>query len=187
MIPLKLEKKTGFMSSMPFEIREDNGNIFYSSDFTDNIANGRSVKFNVPYGEYQYTGNLVKLDFPVSTKSIVLPSKQRNIAGGRYDIIFEPNPNKCTIYYDLKLIVFDTSFRTRPMYEKYGIYFHELGHHWYKDESKADLYAVKKMLDYGFNPSQVALVFSNGLTQDKSEERKLRIAKILEYLTNNKG
>ncbi len=182
---LILEKKTGFRSTMPFTIYELNGNIFYSSDFTDKIANGQPLEFNIPEGSYKYNGSFVKLDSPVAVKNVMLPPKERFISTKKYDIIFGDNPNKCTIFYDKGIILFDNQFRNAPLYIKYGIYFHELGHHWYRTEGKADLYAAKKMLDKGFNPSQIAMAVMESLTnKPDSFERKVRM---VNSMTNNKG
>jgi hypothetical protein len=180
---LILEKKIGFISTMPFNIIEPNGNLFYSSDFTDHIKNGQRLEFNLPGGIYKYDGNFVKLNFPVPVVNIVLPSKERNISYKRYEIIFDTNPNKCTIFYDEGVILFDTSFLTKPLYIKYVIYFHELGHHWYKSEEKSDLFAVKKVLEYGFNPSQIGRAFLDSLSEKSFE----RMEKIIKVLTKNQG
>ena len=53
------------------------------------------------------------------------------------------------------LIVFDNSFKSKPLYVTYFIFFHELGHKYYKKEHYADLYAAKHMLNSGFNVTQV--------------------------------
>jgi hypothetical protein len=182
---LILEQKTGFSTSLPFEIFEPNGNMFYSSDFTDHIAKGERLNFNLPAGSYKFNGSFIKLPHPVPVRVITLPLKERNLAKKRYNIIFGSNPNKCTIFYDKGIILFDESFRNKPLYIKYGIYYHELGHHFYRTESKADLYSAKMMLEKGFNPSQIGLVQLETLSNsDKSFERK---EKIVNHLTNNKG
>jgi hypothetical protein len=182
---LILEEKTGFSSSLPFTIYEPNGTIFYSSDFTDKIENGIRLDFNLPAGTYKYDGSFIKLPSPVPVKQIPLPVKERNIAMRRYEIKFGNNPNKCTIFYGKSLILFDESFRNKPMYIKYAIYYHELGHHWYKTESKADLFATKKLLDLGFNPSQIGMASLESLSnRPESYERKM---KTVNMLTNNKG
>jgi hypothetical protein len=180
---LILNEKTGFTSSMPFTIYDPNGIIFYSSDFTNKIATKRRLNFNVIAGNFTYNGNFVKLDFPVTMKNVILPPKERNIAYKRYEIIFADNPNKCTIYYDKGIIVFDNQFKIKPLYIKYLIYFHELGHHWYITESKADLYATKKLLELGFNPSQIEC----GMLESLSEKNVERQMKIVYTLTNNEG
>jgi len=183
---LIIEKKTGFVSSMPFDIYDITGNLFYSDTFTDKIKNGEKLYFNLPLGVYKYNGNFVKLDEPVKVVNITLPVKERNLAGGKYEILFGDNPNKCSIFYDEKVILFDSSFQSKPMYVKYVIYFHELGHHWYKTEEKADLYAAKKLLDLGFNPSQIGLGILDSLNANKEESFE-RMEKIVKVLTKNNG
>ena len=182
---LILEQKTGFVSSLPFCVYEPNGNVFYSSEFTDKIAKGERLEFNLPAGEYRYDGSFIKLPFPIPVRHITLPMKERNYAPKRYEIRFGDNPNKCTIFYDEGVILFDNSFKNKPLYIKYHIYFHELGHHWYKTEWKADLYSAKKMLEKGFNPSQIGLANLESLTnKPDSYDRKMRA---VATLTKNKG
>jgi hypothetical protein len=180
---LVLEEKTGFYSTMPFTVYEPDGKIFYSSDFVDKIANGKKHEFNLPAGIYKYDGSFIKLDRPVPVKNIALPQKERNIIRKRYNIEFGDNPNKCTIFYAKGLILFDNSFKNKPLYIKYAIYYHELGHHFYKTEAKADLYAAKMMLDKGFNPSQIGMASINTLSNN-SFDRKM---KTVNSLTKNFG
>jgi len=180
---LILEEKTGFSSILPFTIYEPSGEIFYASDFTDHIANGEMLKFNLPAGIYKFDGSFTKLPFPVPMQTIILPAKERNFIKKRYNIEFGDNPNKCTIFYDRQLILFDNSLKSMPLYVKYGIYYHELGHHYYKTEAKADLFSAKKMLEKGFNPSQIGRVALESLSNN-SMERKM---KIVNKLTKNNG
>ena len=180
---LILDHKTGFRSTMPFVIYDPNNIIFYSSEFTNKIALQKPLLFNVPAGKFTYEGNFIKLDFPVSVQNVALPLRERNITQKRYDIQFGENPNKCTIFYDKGIILFDNSFKDKPLYVKYTIYYHELGHHWYITESKADLFAAKKLLELGFNPSQIQLAMLDSLS-NKSMERKMNI---VYTLTKNEG
>jgi hypothetical protein len=180
---ISIQHKTGFRSSMPFLINDTNGILFYSSDFTDKIKKGQTLNFNLPAGDYIYDGNFIKLDSPVKTANVILPPKERNFAYKRYEIQFGNNPNKCTIFYNKGLILFDNQFLNKPLYIKYTIYFHELGHHWYVTEDKADLFAAKKILELGFNPSQIQLAVLDSLS-DKNIERKM---KIVYSLTKNEG
>jgi hypothetical protein len=180
---LILEQKTGFSSLLPFTIYEPSGLVFYSSDFTDKIERGERLDFNLPAGVYKYDGTFTKLSSPVPVVNIVLPPKERNFAPKRYDIRFGDNPSKCTIYYKEGVILFDNSFKNQPLYIKYAIYFHELGHHYYKTEAKADLYSAKKMLEKGFNPSQIGLASLESLSS-ASFDRKM---KTVNTLTKNQG
>jgi hypothetical protein len=184
MYDLVLEKKTGFMSTMPFEIFDNKGILFYDSTFTKHIAEGRPVRFNLPIGIYTYNGNFIKLESPIPVLNITLPLRERNIDTGRkYKIKWGENKNKCTIFYKEATILFDNSLLTLPLYVRYGIYYHELGHLYYKTEYKADFYGAKRMLELGFNPSQVGRVLLVGLS-DKSRERK---EKMIKMLTKNIG
>jgi hypothetical protein len=173
---LNLESKTGFYTSLPFEIFDLKGNIFYTSDFVNKVSQGQVHKFNLPRGNYTYNGSLHKLDKPVihselrATKK--LPKKQRNLGKHRYKIFFAPNPNKCTINHKKHTITFDTAFKDAPLYIKYDIYYHELGHRYYKTEEFADLYASKKMLELGFNPSQIGRSSLISLRSKLSHYRK---------------
>jgi hypothetical protein len=179
---LIIKEKTGFQSILPFEIFEENGTtLFYSSDFTNNISKGNILKFNLPFGKYLYNGSFQKLPKPVSFKDIDLPKAERNFDRKKYKIVFKENPNKCSIIYDAGLIIFDNIFKSKPLYVKYAIYYHEIGHHKYKTEEFADLYSVKKMLQYGFNKSQICMAFLFSL----SEKSISRVEKIIGLLTNN--
>lgn len=180
---LVLENKAGFYSLFPFVIYEINGNVFYSSDFTDKIEKGKPLYFNLPAGQYLYEGSLTKLDNPVKTIKIELPPPERNLQKKRYEIIFGINPNRCTIYYKAGIILFDNAFKEAPLYIKYEIYFHELGHHFYKTEKFADLYAAKKMLDLGFNPSQIGRTSLITLRSDKIDRKKY----VIDRLTNDES
>lgn len=152
---IHLDKKTGFVSKNNFQIFDEKGIEFYSSSFTDNIKNGKIHKFNLPKGSFQILGNLIKLTEPVKFSPILLPPKERDFKPKVYKILFEPNKNKCTINHILGTITFDNAFKIAPKYILYDIYFHELGHNYYTTEKFADLYAAKKMLEVGFNPTQI--------------------------------
>jgi len=181
MIDLILENKTGFETILPFEIYDITGNLFYSSDFSDHIRNGEKLKFNLPAGSYKYNGSFIKLSAPVEHKKIILPKRERLLKGSKkeYKVIYGKNPNKCTIYYKAGLIIFDESFRSVPLYIKYAIYYHEIGHHFYKTESKADLYATKKMLDLGFNPTQIGLAGLLSLSNSSYDRQEKMINRLI--------
>ena len=177
---LILNKKTGFSSSQPFEIFDEIGILFYTSNFVNKIAKGETLKFNLPYVKFYYNGILTKLGEPVYYDYKKLPKKQRNINKKRYKIIYGNNPNKCTIFYGKGIILFDYSFKKIPLYMKYDIYYHELGHHYYKTEKHADLYAYNMMIKKGFNKSQIGLTTLETLSQNSYGRKKHIINKILE-------
>jgi hypothetical protein len=49
--------------------------------------------------------------------------------------------------------------------------FHELGHYFYSDEKKCDLFAAIQMMKRGFNPSQCGIAIDSALSA-KSFDRK---------------
>jgi hypothetical protein len=174
MINLDVREKSGFRSTMPFQIFDRWNNLFYSSDFTNNIKNGKAQLFNLPVGRYSYNGNLIRLASPIKQKEIILPPPERHYQKSKYKIVFKENINKCSIFYDEGLIIFDPSFKKLPLYVLYFVYFHEIGHHLYSTESKADLFAVKEMLESGFNMSQIGKAPLLSLSE-KSFNRKENI------------
>jgi hypothetical protein len=175
---LILEEKTGFRSTMPFTIYDNKGVLFYDDTFTDHIYKGLALEFNLPAGYYKFEGSFIKLDSPVKQVDIALPPKERNLIQKKYKIMYGDNPHKCTIFYAPGIILFDNSFKTAPLYIRYGIYFHELGHLFYKSEDKADAYSAKKMLEIGFNPSQIGRVGLMTLSNN-SFERKVKTVRLL--------
>jgi hypothetical protein len=176
---LILETKTGFSSILPFKIYDNKGILFYSSDFVSKISKGERHSFNLPLGLYTVDGFLIKLPQPVKYKEIILPKPERQKEIKKYKIVFGENPNKCTIFYDRGIILFDKVFLSRPLYERYNIYFHELGHNFYKTEKFADLFAAKKMLEKGFNPSQIGYGIIDSLSSNQLERKKFTVKKII--------
>lgn len=170
---LNVTQKTGFRTSLPFEILDFRGNIFYADYFTNEISQGKVLNFNLPKGSYTYDGYFIKLDNPVKQPEIILPKPERNYDKGKlYKILFKPNPNKCTIDHNRYTITFDPEFKDMPLFVLYDVYFHELGHLRYSTEEYADLYATKMLLELGFNKSQIALSPIIALS-DKNNYRKL--------------
>ena len=69
-------------------------------------------------------------------------------------------------------------FKNVPLYMRFGVYFHEMGHLLYATESKADLFAAKMMLDLGFNTSQVGYTNLEMLSERQKERKKEIIDKL---------
>lgn len=178
---ITLTEKTGFATSLPFRILDDRKIEFYSNDFVDSVSNGERLKFNLPKGVYYYEGYLEKLPKPVFFKEITLPAKERVLPKKKYFIRYGKNPNKCTVNHLTGEIIFDIAFKDAPKYVLYDIYFHELGHRFYITESLADLYATKRLLDLGFNPSQIgrANILSLSARNMQRKEQKFETLKNL--------
>jgi len=167
---LIVRKKSGFASdsNTPIIIRDDRGFPFY-----DSRSLGPVESFNLPAGKYFVdSGNFTKMATPVYFKKDKLPFPEIAFATLplNFKIVFDTNPNKCTIYWTQKLIVFDdgsgsgVDFRNVPRPYFDFILNHEYGHTFYgygtlyepeAYESYCDRFASNRMLDMGYNPSQI--------------------------------
>ncbi len=181
---LILEQKTGFETRSPFIIYDEREIEFYSSNFTNKIKEGKKAKFNLPKGIYFIQGFIYKLSKPVHFDSIKLPPKERNFPKQRYKIVFGENKkNKCTIFHKKGIIFFDNVFRIAPKYILYDIYFHELGHQYYITEKYADRYATKRLLELGFNPTQIGRSSILSLSSKSIDRKKAKVKSLNKYKT----
>lgn len=177
---LELTKKTGFKVTdiyKPIIIRDFRGIMFYSTE----PMIPRVKEFNLPAGTYMVdTGYFVPMNNPVKYPLVKLPVFERLFPKPKnFEIRFGNNPNKCSIFWDLGFILFDESFREKPLPQLYFILFHEFGHARYKTEKFADLYAVNCMLKKGYNPSQIGFAPIESLSDNAIERKKLVVSKLL--------
>lgn len=73
-------------------------------------------------------------------------------------------------------------FKNLPNEQRFYILMHEEGHTRYKNEDDCDLYALKKFLNKGFNPSQAIYALKNNLRN--APENRERIQKIFNQIKN---
>lgn len=152
---LRITKKTGFKNLDPFTpviITDMRELPFYS---TENIL--PNYEFNLPIGTYKLKqGKIIPQSNPVRFKLPILPPPERNKpAPVDFKLVINSNPHKAYIDWVNKVIAFNRDLLNKPLPHIYFILFHEYGHHLYKSEHLADLFAVRKMLLRGFNPSQI--------------------------------
>lgn len=151
---ITVKKKTGFKNPLKsdFKIFDFRGVLFYSNE----LLKKKDIEFNLPCGVYYSDTDFIRLETPVKNKKIRLPKPQRNIKHDKkISIEFGNNVNKATIFHDENKILFDNSFKNKTLPEIYFCFYHEIGHKYYISEQFADLYATKKMLQKGFNKSQI--------------------------------
>ena len=167
---ISIKNKTGFETAAK-------AIAIYSEDFAPfyymEAKQGKLIKFNLPAGVYFCEENIKQLPKPIEYKTPNLPKPEREFRHPEkpIEIIFRPNPNKCSIFLELGLIVAAPSINLKTRSEKMFVIYHELGHYMYKSEHLCDQYAVKRMLEEGYNPSQC--VFSvNGCLSQHSQTRK---------------
>lgn len=86
-------------------------------------------------------------------KDFSLPKQELNVD---IEPIFRDNFNlqntPACCYQKDGIIEFSSGFYNMPYYVRCFIICHELGHFFYNDEQKTDLYSLKHYLNYGFNP-----------------------------------
>lgn len=173
MYKLNVTGKTGFRVkdvNIPIIIRDDRGILFYS---TESLI-PRTTEFNLPTGKYLVDqGYFSQMFLPAAVPNISLPKFERNMPRNpaNFKIQFGYNPNKCSVNWLKGTITFDVSFKDKPMNQIDFIYYHEMGHRFYKTEKYCDLYAAKKMLEIGYNPSQVGMAPIDSLS-NQSDDRK---------------
>lgn len=169
-----LNKKTGFISSSnDIELLDGKGFLFYKRSFT-----GKKNKFNLPKGKYFLKqGLLKKIKLPVKFKMAKLPAIEHlGRTQNNLKVIISDNPNKCSIDYFNKIITLDGSYLKAPRIVVDFILAHELGHCFYADQSKADMYAGNLLIKHGYNPSQV-LEAPNLVLSNRSISRKKKMLK----------
>lgn len=176
---ITVNKKTVFFThDKPLNIYDERGLLFYSSDFVKKFKGF----FSLPRGVY-YTNNRLQLSSMKinSYEKIQLPKIERDLKHDwdTFKIIFDDNPNKCSINHKTKTITYDNSFKKQPLYILYFILFHEMGHNYYQSEIGADIFAVKKMLKEGFTPSQIGLSPLKSLSKSSDFRKKIIIDTIL--------
>lgn len=178
---LIIEKKTGFKNlqpHIPIIIRDNRFILFYSTEGMTPVR-----FFNMPQGEYYIdSGSIEQMNEPVKFKRYSLPAIERNLPEpSNFSVVFGNNPNKCTIQWRFKRIYFDESFRNKPKPVSYFILCHEFGHAKYKTEKYADLFAANRMIDKGYNPSQIIKANINGLSSKQLKRKKFITKKVLKW------
>lgn len=180
---LNLGIKTGFRvtdPTKPIIIRDNRGVIFYQ---TESMV-PKVEYFNMPAGNYfvekgWFSETLLPRVYPLS----MLPPPERSYPDPTdFAIEFDNNPNKCSILWDEKTIVFDNVFRERPYPEVFFILYHEYGHQLYSTEKYADLFATNLMKLKGFNPSQIRRSQNDSLSDNQVERKEFITEKLNETL-----
>lgn len=180
-----LDKKSGFTTTDKLVVVNDaRGQIFYYKENTDGL-----LHFNLPEGEYTHDNNLTPAK-PRNYQLKWLPKGNRikPLPPNGFTIVFEENPNKCSVDSDTHTIYFDNSFKTAPQPIIDFIKAHELGHYFYsgqgqRSERLCDLFAYNTLLDYGYNPSQIW--HAQKISLSDSEKAQVRKNEIYQQANKN--
>lgn len=176
---LVVTEKTGYKVNdiyKPIVIRDYRGIMFYTTE----PLLPKVKEFNLPTGTYFVdSGYFSPMPYPVEYELKKLPPPQRKFPKPYdYRVRFDYNPNKCTIFWDLGIILFDNRLKDCSLPELYFILYHEISHARYKEEKYADLMAVNYMLCKGFNPSQIGMAPITSLSSAQYERKKYIVEKL---------
>jgi len=175
MYPITVSKKTGYRAtSYPIVIKDSKYNDFFETK-------PDTETFNLPPGNYMVEkGTFAELAAPVKYKLFRMPWPERFFypIPYNYEVVFAPNPSKCSIFWDVPLIVFDTSYQNASQVVLDFLYFHEVAHCRYKTEKYCDLYAANEMLKAGYNPIQIGLAPALTLSEAQDDRVNYLINKL---------
>lgn len=172
---LTLNSKSGFLSNdKEIKIFDENGKEFYF--FSPKTF---PFHFNLPKGKY-FTENKL---FSVKPKSydIRLPKPEKKGFDTKgFKIKFVDGLGLGWTDIKSKIIGLHKIFLSEKVYKPclFFVYAHELGHNYFFDETKCDLFAKNLMLQWGFNKSQI--IKAKNLTL----KNKKRVCENLETLKN---
>jgi hypothetical protein len=192
---LILDQKTGFHNPdplIPVVIVDERGIPFYETTHLER----RPARFNLPPGSYRVlSGKFYKMPAPVDYPllPIMPPMRRMRKNPERFNIVFCDNPrHKCTVDWDDETIYFDHELEAMPLPNLIYILFHEYGHRYYgcnctkpltcpkcrEAELQCDRYAQNRMLERGYNPSQIGEAIL-GTLSSKQRERKTAVVNSL--------
>lgn len=157
------DKKTGFAVGDNRLVKIYNaktGELFY-----EKLAKKLPFAFNLPKGQYKTLNNVVKQSQPRKYRLPQMPRRERNEEmPDNVRMVFMDNPNKASIFRSQRLIVMDNAFKELSYTQRLAAFLHECAHYYYSTEEYCDLWAFRKMLLMGFNPSQVWDALHNTLS-----------------------
>lgn len=154
--------KSGFVSHDKFlKIYDNKERLFY---FHTLKPGQRTVHFNLPPGNY-FSNNKIG-GAPVRKYKLPnLPKRERKFTiPKKITVTYRENPNKASIFIDKNLVILDPSIKGLSRPQIVYILNHERGHYLYSTESYCDLYAMRRMLISGYNPSQIAMSLHGALS-----------------------
>ena len=139
--------------------------------------------FNLPKGTFDSVGNVDRLERRIVYNIPELHKPEKFVKMKPLKIHIEDNPNKASIDIRTGNVFFDEELNSKLYVpNKVFVLGHELGHNFYKNECKCDLFSAKKMLENGFNPSQ-CFHSSSVCLGKRNEERKKELLNFLKRVT----
>lgn len=153
---ISVSEKTGYrnINGKPIILLDENGEIFYDTSELENIV----WNFNLPAGNYYVLrGKFTKTPNPVNFPLASLPPPERVKSGNpeNFDVSFLENPFTGSVFWDSRKIYLDNSLKDLSLPALVFVLYHEYAHRYYITEEYCDIFASNKMLDEGYNPSQI--------------------------------
>lgn len=192
MIPydISVKEKTGFRvinPMIPIIIYDERAVPFYDTSRLERPV----YAFNLPVGNYTVvSGRFDSKREPENFDLYPMPAPMRDkgLDPTKFDIEWGECPYKCTIDWKKRKIIYDESLFFLPLPQLIYIFWHECGHRYYgvphKEkpwppeyaakyqyaEACCDRYAANKMIEAGFNPSQIGEGIIGSLDNDMRKE-----------------
>lgn len=157
-----------YCENLPVTVYTGDGQKFYQT------TKGSKGFFSLPKGVYSFSKPVKKVEKRYR-KIPKLPEPQRYITKPeKWKLILCRNSAKCSIKLESGKVYFDRDLWNKlNKLQRLFILLHEFGHYFYKSEHLCDLYAKVKLLEQGYNRSQVAGIDFKILTNSPSSfERK---------------
>ena len=179
--------KVNFYSKIPdrFEIYDGAGNLYFWRNLT---PSNTSIKVNIAKAD-TFTTNaecyIKVLPLEIVQIRVPLPPKEKDFFHKKFKFVYNPNlkGTPARNFYKKGIIEYSPEFLKLPFPIKVFIICHEIGHSYYHDEEKADLFACKLFLKLGYNGTSALYSLTDVLNYD-SNKNKLRIKRLYEILKN---
>lgn len=169
-----------------YYIFDEYGKIYFYRDLTEN---NKQIKVNIARAGNFTTNaneNIIVGKFEKSKVNIVLPPKEKNYFHDKF--IYRLNPKlkgtPARNFYKQGIIEISPKFMSLPFPIRVFILCHEIGHSYYHDEEKADIFATKLYLEKGYNSSMALHSLTDVLNFD-SGKNKERVKKLFNILNNH--
>ena len=168
-----------------FVVYDSSGKIYYFRNLSNK---NNQIKFNVAKGDTFSTNVDCRIDVnsyqPTKVK-FKLPKPEKHYFHENFTYRFNPDlkGTPARNFYKEGIIEISPMFLTLPFPVRVFILCHEIGHSFYHDEMKADLYGLKLYLENGYNKS-TALHSLMDVLNLKSSDNQERINNIYKILNN---
>lgn len=166
----------------------------YKPFYDTRLVNSKVWEFNLPPGIYYLQmGKISQRHSPVEYTLEKLPRFTRNLQGNpeQFPIIYGRNNYTASVFWDKErspfgkcAIFLDNSMKEKTKPDLMFILYHECAHKYYdrskEEEAACDAYAANRMLEEGYNPSQI----NKSIIMTLSEHNGYRVDRMLNSLSN---